>query len=430
MLVTADWVLPISRRPLRDGAVLIEDGHIIEVGTLAELDGHPAAGERRHFAGCAIMPGLVNAHTHLTLTALDGVLEPAPFDVWLPRLVRAMSAWTDEDHAISAAYGAQKCIRAGVTVVGDIVYSHADFSAAEKCGLGGVYYWEVLGVPGEQLFSELERTGFPAPQVQTARARFGLSPHAPYSSGPGLLKATHELANELGVPVAIHVAESDAEVELLEQGTGSLASTAARLAHDFVAPGIGPVAYLDRLGVLDGTTTIHLSQITPSDIARLLAASRGAVTCPRSNRYLHTGSPDVRRMLERGVPVGVGTDSLASNHDLDLMSEIRILRDADRRIPAPKLLEMATAMGAIALGVEDRYGILECGMQADLAIFRIAETREPEAALVDTAGAASLQAVMAGGEWKLLEGEPLCDSLPCVDDVTASRERALAALQG
>jgi len=432
MLVTADWILPISRHPIRDGGVLVQGGRVVEVGIARKLEVPPVAIDHRHFDGCAIMPGLVNAHTHLSLTALAGLIGPSQFEVWLPQLIKAIQSWTPAEHAASAAMGVQRCLLSGVTVVGDIVYGPEPVSASCEAGLGGTFFWEVLGIHPERLFAELDRIEFPpvrAMPPSTIRVRYGLSPHSPYTSGPGLLKAVHVAAAKLGVPLAIHVAESIAESDLLQTGEGPLAESAGRLAKDFVAPCMGAVSYLDCLGVLDGATAIHLCQMLPAELPMLAANARGVVTCPRSNHYLGLNPPEINRMLRAGIPVGIGTDSQASNTDLDLMSELRELRQADSHLTYSQLLEMATAMGAITLGLEDRFGILECGMQADLAIFRVGKTVDPEKAVVEVGSAETLEAVLSAGVWRVLDSE-LCAPHPEITAAAkAATDRAANALR-
>lgn len=430
MLVCADWVLPISRRPIRDGAVRVDQGRIVAVGKASEFDTIPGEDVRR-FPGCVLMPGLVNAHTHLALTALEGLLPSEDFADWLPEVVASVSDWRHDDYAASASLGAKKCLLAGVTVVGDIVYGPESVAAAYDNGLGGVYYWEVLGVEGDRLPAELERLEFP---VLTGgecgpRVRCGLSPHSVYTAGPGLLTAAAEAARELGAPFAIHVAESSAETQLLKNGTGPLAETAQRMAKGFEAPGTGPVTYLDRIGAIDGATAVHLGQALPTEIPRLAATVRGVVTCPRSNQYLHNSTPKVERFLHRGIPVGVGTDSAASNADLDLMSEVRALHAAEPDIPKRTLIEMATAMGAIAIGVEDRFGILEPGMQADLAIFSVGETGDAEAAVIRSAGTATASAVMTAGVWRVLDGKLTAPEAANAAAATTAAKRASRSLE-
>lgn len=411
MLITADWVLPISRPPIRRGAVLVQGTSVVEVGRESDLRALAKDVEHVHFEGCTLLPGLVNAHTHLSLSALEGLLEPESFDLWLPKLVAAMKAWDADDFAASAALGANQSLESGVTVVGDIVYGPEAVAVASDAGLGGVFYWEVLGVEGPRLYAELERMEFPRGDHPACgrRTRCGLSPHSTYTAGPSLLRALHDLALELRLPVAVHVAESVVEAELLSEGTGPLAATAERLAKGFEVPHCGAVAYLDRLGVLDGTTAVHLGQTLPTDIPRLAATARGVVTCPRSNRFLSNRTPRIERMRLAGIPVGVGTDSAASNNDLDLLEEVRLLQSIDPNLTARDLLESVTASGAIAIGVEDRFGILERGMEADVAVFRTGATDSPEETLVRVGGRDTLEAVLTHGEWRVREGRLLAD---------------------
>lgn len=408
MLVTADWVLPVSRRPVRDGAVLIEDGLVLEVGRTDDLAGHPAAGTRFDFPGCVVMPGLINAHTHLSLTALAGLVRQQEFTPWLSDIVAATRDWSPEDHAASAASGAAQCLGCGVTVVGDITYGPESREACERAGVGGTFFWEVLGVTAPVLYAQLERTGYPGEPDGPCRKRqrCGLSPHSPYTAGPRLLQAMHEAAAEWHVPYCVHAAESAAEVELLARGTGPLAPIAERNAPDLETPGLTPIAYLDTLGVLGGATVVHAGHAAgPDDIVRLASAARGVVACPRSNEFLGNPVAPVARLLRSGVPVGLGTDSSASNHDLDLMNEVRAMHRIEPSLSASALLEMATLHGATALGIEDRFGLLERGMQADLAIFAVGETSDPEGDLVRHAGAGCVRAVHADGSWRVLDGK-------------------------
>ncbi len=406
MLITADWVLPVARPPIRNGAVLVDGGVIVEVGRTVELRGLAGESERYDFPGCVVSPGLVNAHTHLSLTALGGLLAPAPLDVWISQLVTALGDWGPAEYAASASLGAVECLRAGVTVVGDIVYGPEAPAAAADAGLGGTFFWEVLGVPAPRLYAVLESKEYPATDHGwcSKRQRCGLSPHAPYSCDPSLIRAMHQAVDEFFVPYAMHVAESAAETQLMATGDGPLADVAKRLAPEFSAPDSSSIAYIDTLGALDGCTVIHACHASPTDIARLACAARGVVTCPRSNRFLGNPLAPVNRLLRAGLPVGVGTDSVASNTDLDLVAELRVLHEAFPAIPPARLIEMATVMGALALGLEDRFGILETGMQADLAVFRLGDSTDPETDFVRLAGAATTEAVLSGGVWRVLDG--------------------------
>ena len=434
-LLSADWVVPVSRAPIRNGAVLVRGGRIAAVGDAEELARAleaPGEAERRHFDGCILTPGLVNAHTHLGLTAMCKLLEPEPFTEWMPRLVKSMRTWEPADYAASAIVGARQCLEAGVTVVGDIVYDAATIDAVAELGLGGTFFFEVLGIEPADLPARLDELGFSAggPPEQP-RLRLSISPHAVYSSTARLITEAVAFARRQRVPFAMHLAESPAEIELVREGTGPLRAVADRVAPGFEAhPGMSPVAYLDSLGVLPGITAIHLSQAVHSDIARLAATARGVVTCPRSNEWLSTGQAPVAQMLEAGLPVGVGTDSLASNSDLDLMREIRTLRTRTPHASSHSLVAMATAHGALALGLEARFGVLEPGMQADVVALRVEGMSDPERALVNAAGAETVDAVMTAGEWRVEHGRLLADTTAAearVADAASRAQQALAA---
>jgi cytosine/adenosine deaminase-related metal-dependent hydrolase len=401
LLITADWVLPVSSGPLRHGAVLVQDDRVEKVGLADELALAHAAAERFDFPGCSVTPGLVNAHTHLALTASAGLLPTMPFAEWLARVPDVMRAWGSEDLASSAALGAAECLAAGVTTVGDIGYGFESLRAAQDAGLHGVLFWEVLGTSGAMLPGALANAGFPlSGELSPHRLRAGLSPHTAYTSGPGLLRAMHALAAELHVPFAIHIAESAAEDELMRGGTGPLADVASRLAPDFEPPGCGPVPYLAELGVLDDAIGVHLCEATEEDVPHLVDTLQGAVICPRSNVYLHNRTPPVSAMIDAGVVVGVGTDSAASNADLDLMEDVRAVHALAPTIPSPVLLEMATVHGARVLGLDSDLGALAPGAAADLAVFGVTDPDDPERAVVANAGAANLAAVMTAGRWR------------------------------
>jgi aminodeoxyfutalosine deaminase len=433
LVVSADWVLPVSGPPIRDGAVVVAGDRIVAVGSRTELEGRESTAERRHFPGCVIVPGLVNAHTHLTLTALAGVVPPLPFTEWLPCLVAALKPWEVADHEASGVIGAEQCLQAGVTVVGDIAYGAAEVASAARAGLGGVFYWELLGMRPDEVARALARLRYPEhANAYGARVTCGLSPHSPYTSGPGLLRAVHDRARELGVPVAIHIAESAAEVELLRDGTGPLVGVASRQAIGFRAPGTTTVRYLDELGALDAATAIHVCYASDEDLALLASGVRGVVTCPRSNRYLDNPPPRIAPLIGAGVAIGIGTDSSASNEDLDLMAEVRALSASEPALSAETLLKIATIGGAKAIGVDDRFGTLDADKQADLAIFAIdVSAHDPAASVVGNAGRDSVEAVMSGGEWRVLGARLLsrdADATARSADAAARARDALAVL--
>jgi cytosine/adenosine deaminase-related metal-dependent hydrolase len=428
MLVTADWVLPVEGPPIRSGAVLFRGAKIVEVGPVERLASPGVT--RVDFPGHIIAPGLVDAHTHLSLAALEGLLPPAPFADWLPRLVAVMRVFEADDMAASAALGALQCLQAGITVVGDIAYGPEASATAADMGLAGVFYWEVLGTPGDQLERSLREAEFPfGPlEARAGRVRCGISPHSAYTAGPGLLKAAADFARERGLPIAMHVAESGAELSAVRAGHGPLAEIARRLAPDFVPTRAGTVSYLEHLGVLDDAVAVHCVHITAGEATKLAPRARGVVVCPLSNAYLRNGSPPIPTLLRAGVTLALGTDSSASNTRPDLFAEARAAREIAPVLTAPDLVRMMTLDGARVLGVDGRFGSLVAQKQADLVAVRTDVGTTPEEAFI-AAGPADVSAVISGGSWRIRHGKPVMPANAVESAARVVTEKARRALR-
>ena len=430
MIVTADWVLPVSRPPIREGAVFIRGRRIADIGTVAELTARHPRAVVNTYPGCVVLPGLVNAHTHLSLTALAGLVPSMPFPDWLRRISAATRALDADDFAASVAAGAMACLRTGATVAGDIAYGPEALSTAGDMGLGGVFFWEVLGIEAEELPAALERLEFPRDATECAggRLRCGVSPHAPYTSGPGLLAAAHRFAAGRRAPYMVHIAESSHEVRLLVRGGGPLAPVAQRLARGFTPPRTSPVTYLRDLGVLEGAVAVHCVHITADEAEMLATRAQGVVLCPRSNRYLHNGAPPVAMLHGLGADMAVGTDSAASNDAIDLFAEARALGGLDPELTEKRLLSMLTLEGARVLGVQDLLGSLEPDKQADLVIVACAPTDDPVASVVRTGSPERVRAVMSAGAWRILDGQPVIVTTRIEAATAAVRDKAARVL--
>lgn len=431
MLVSAEWVIPGDGFPIQKGAVRVRGSRISAVGTLYDLRSQFPQDPIHDYPDCTIIPGLVNAHTHLALTCLKGLLPPQPFPEWLATIPKAIQALNADDLAASAVLGAVLSIAAGVTVVGDIAYGPEAIAIAADTGLGGTFYWEVLGITPDELADRLHELEYPADPASACDGRFrcGISPHSPYTSGPALLQTTRKIAEAQQTAFAIHAAESAAETELLRHGTGPLEEVAERMAPDFQAPGVGSIAYLNRLGVLDGAVAVHCTKAVLPDFRLLAKKAAGAVVCPRSNLYLQNGAADIRGLLDANVTVAIGTDSLASNSDLDLLAEARAAREAEPSLVAEELLRMMTVSGARVLGLQDHFGTITAGKQADLAIHRIS-TDDPVRAIIDEAGRSTVEAVMSGGVFRVLDGGLVFAVTPVERASHMAGQKAALALAG
>ncbi|MDO9556338.1 MAG: amidohydrolase family protein [Coriobacteriia bacterium] len=432
MIVAGDWAITPGVKTLEHGAVFMNGSHIQDVGTKDALVArYPKAIVRDH-PGCIIMPGLVNAHTHLALTALQGIVPPeGELSPWIDRITRAILALDRNDFAASAAAGAAQCLLGGVTVVGDIVYGPESPATASDLGLGGTFFWEVLGITPAELPEALAMIEFPSIPGDRcpSRTRCGLSPHAPYSSGPDLLRAVKQVADGFDVPFAIHAAESLAELQLLTTGDGPFAEKARRLAHGFHPPRSGAIHYLDHLGVLDGAIVVHCVHLMPGEAHLLAEKARGVVLCPRSNAFLGNGRPPIRTLLDAKARMALGTDSAASNADLDLFAEARALRELEPQLTVTQLIRMMTETGAEVLGLGNRFGRLAPGYNADVIAVRIGETGNPLQAVIDLGSPARVRTVVTDGVARVLGGVPTFPTITiqkAIAQVTAKATRAIA----
>ena len=336
---------------------------------------------RAPLRGLHHLPGLVNAHTHLTLTALAGVVPSLPFTDWLPRLVAALKPWEVADHEASGVVGAELSLLAGVTVVGDIAYGAAEVVSASQAGPGRRLLLGGARPDRRAPAGQLEALRYPSRQDAFGpRVVPGLSPHSPYTSGPELLKAVHERGARWGAPFR----HPRRRVRCRERAHARRHGPACRRgrthgAHGFVAPEIDYRAYLDALGVLDGTTVVHPVQLEPGDVALLAAVARGVVDVPPLEPL--PGQPAAARQPRCSTRA-------RRRRGHRLRGEQPRPRPARRGQRAPRrradavcdaLLEIATARGASAIGVGDRFGSLAPGMQADLAVFGVGVRKTPKA---------------------------------------------------
>jgi 5-methylthioadenosine/S-adenosylhomocysteine deaminase len=321
-----------------------------------------------------ILPGLVNAHTHLELTGLDGQVPDREFPEWVLHLVALKRARSPDAVRAAARQGVEDCWRMGVTTVADTGDSGAVIEALAGLGASGVAYHEVFG-PDPRLVDEsftawasrLEELG----QFAGGRVRLGASPHAPFTVSGPLYRRAAEHARSSGLPLAMHIAESLAETELLATGSGSFARRWVERGIEPLAVGMTPIRWLEEHGVLGpDALCIHCVQASDDDLGRLVAHGSAVAHCPRSNRRHGHGDAPLQPILERGLRVGVGTDSVASVAPLDLLAEARLARELGG-LSAWEAVELVTRGAARAIGLEDEVGSLAPGRWGDLAVFGI-----------------------------------------------------------
>lgn len=363
----ASWVLPIAAPPIRDGWVDIDAGRVAAVGS---------GGAAGHDLGsAALLPGLVNAHTHLELSYLRDTVPPSgEFVEWIRQVVGAQRRTDPHSPPVAAAIhaGIDECVRSGTVLVGDISNTLAAFDPLTRSPLGGVVFHELIR------FSAPDPDAFVAEACERIealgshpRVRASLAAHAPYSVAPRLFGAIRRAMDRYpSAPFSVHLSESRDEVELIAKGTGAWKMFLEQVGAwdpQWIAQGGSPVAYLDACGFLDPRLlAVHGVQMTGDDLARIASAGATLVACPRSNARTGAGVPPVSAFYASGVRVAVGTDSLASTPDLNLFSELAALRALAPDVPAARLLASATREGARALGFDTDYGTIEPGKSGRL----------------------------------------------------------------
>ncbi len=404
----ARWVLPIAAPPIDDGTVVVEDDRIAWVGPRAEA---PRGGVDDDLGEAVLMPGLVNVHTHLELTVMRGFLEDLPFFEWVRTLTRARHFVLDDEKLLdSARLGVVEGLCAGITTFADTGNSRAPFDALRELGARGIAYREVFGPDPAQCADSL--AGLTAQvaamrAAETALVRVGVSPHAPYSVSDDLFAAVAAYAGREGLPIAVHIVESEDESLLVERAQGPFADFLRSRGITVESRARSPIALLERCGVLAARPLlIHAVRADAPDIAAMARHRCGVAHCPASNAKLAHGTAPLLEFLDAGLDVGLGSDSMASNNRMELLGEGRLAMLKQRArthradaLSAPRVLELATRDGARALGLRD-IGALIAGYQADLAAFDIGGTRGPvhdiATALLHAGGIPARRTVVAG----------------------------------
>ena len=372
--LSADWVLPVDGPPVEGGLVRFEDGAIVSVG--------PGRAER-HFANAAIVPGFVNAHSHLEYAVYAGFGDGMSFGPWIKTHVERKDRLTPEDMVAIARCGVADCLASGITTTADYSFSGAAAPAAAELGLRAIVYLEVFANDPEDARRRFESKR--ALVSETQLVTIGVSPHAPYTCS----LETYRYCLSLGIPVGTHLAESAAENEWLEHGTGLLSGIPI-----LVPPtGLRAVASLEPVLGPD-LLCAHCVEVDEVEIALLAERDVPVAHCPRSNALLGCGVAPLTALRESGVRVGLGTDSPASAPSFDVFEEMRAAvyaaRGRERRadaLSASDALRLATAGAAQALQMDDLVGTLATGKRADLAVVSLAGSpyhpvEDPAAAVV------------------------------------------------
>ncbi len=398
MILGADWVVPVDGPPIRNGRVHVEGRDVAGLG-----EGGPADME---YPGGVILPGLVNAHSHLEYARMSGFGDGKAFTPWIEEHIYRKAALDHPaDSLVQAVEGADVCLAGGITTVADCSYMGTTAEASAAAGLRAIVYlegfsmWDGLG--------DRIRAGLDAMSTSEL-VTGGVSPHAPFTVTLEDYAMLIGIARERGLPVATHMLESQRE----------------HLHLDHFADLLGP-----------DVVAIHGVYLTPQDIALAAAADVPVIHCPRSNALLGCGIAPVTEMLDAGLRVGIGTDSPASAMAFDMWDEMRcavmMARARAARadaMTAATVLELATLRGAQAIGLGERTGSLTPGKAADLTVLDLRDTPflpwdDPVVACVYGGTPKQVAVTMVDGEIRYDRASPP----PHGESATRVRAKMLAA---
>ncbi len=381
IVYAAKHLLPVVSAPVPNGAIAVHDGRIVAAGRRKDVvKAHPGV-EVRDLGDAVIVPGLINAHTHLELSFMNGD-PPAggTFMTWIADLVAKRAQIDPVVAAQAAAAAVLTMMQRGTVAVGDVANGTWSAPILARSGLYGLAFHELFGFRAADAESILDLAAGRLeaieldPDVRNARGRITtvLTPHAAHTTSHPLLRALAGRAVASREVLSIHVAESDEETQLLREGSGPFKDfLIERGAWDpgFKAPGLSPVEYLDRLGALTPRTlAVHCIHIDNQDLSRLQARGVTVVTCPRSNQRLGVGKAPIPKLMASGIPVAIGTDSLASSPDVDVFTEVAYLRQDHPGLSPAAALRIATLNGARALLLDKDFGSIEPGKSAALTV--------------------------------------------------------------
>jgi cytosine/adenosine deaminase-related metal-dependent hydrolase len=412
VILRARTILPVSQPPIENGAVFISDNQIRAAGSWPELESQSHKEKIFDLGEVVLLPGLVNAHCHLDYTDMAGQLPPPKtFTDWIPLIMSAKSAWTYSDYARSWLNGAKMLLKTGTTTVADIE-AVPDLlpEVWDATPLRIFSFLEMTGIRAQRKPQEILREAVEKIEsLAHSRCRASLSPHAPYSTLPELLKLSARTARKKNWRITTHIAESEQEFEMFMDARGKMSDWLARSQRDNSDCGLGsPVQHAYRCGLLDeNLLAVHVNCLARGD-AKLLGENRiHVVHCPRSHNYFQHPPFPRERLADAGVNICLGTDSLSTtrkvgkrNLELNLFEEMRALAANDRKLAPTEILRMATVNGARALGLAGQIGELSKNSFADLiAIPFDGRKADIYDAVLHHSG--NVAASMVGGQWAI-----------------------------
>lgn len=410
-LLRARVLLPISHEPIENGAVLIAGAKILKVGRWKDLKDEPRS-DCTDLGEVLLLPGLVNAHCHLDYTHMAGQLPPPKrFTDWLKQITELKAGWDKTDYANSWLAGARMLLESGTTTAADIEAVPGLLPKMwDSTPLRVISFFEMIGITRKRPPADILQEALRQMDALGATAdRTGLSPHAPYSTLPELLRLTAVAARNKRCRIMIHVAESAVEFEMFAKAKGEMHDWLSGAKRDMSDCGSRtPVQHLHHCGLLSGRLiAAHANYLGRGDAALLADNHVSVVHCPRTHFYFGHGTSPVRRLIKAGVNVALGTDSLASVYrkkkeqvTLSLFEEMRTLAQAEPTLSPRRIVGMATTNAAKAIGMSGRVGEITSGACADLVCIPLQDSLRAVCATVLNHRGPVLGSMVAG-QWAL-----------------------------
>jgi cytosine/adenosine deaminase-related metal-dependent hydrolase len=374
-IIRAQWILPITRPPIHDGAIAIKQGKIYKVGSTSEIIKEIKA--PLHDLGSSIfLPGLVNAHTHLEYSCLkDRIPAQKRFQDWICKMVDIKKTLKEKEILRGMLKGVRDLKDSGTLLVGEITNTGLSAQALGNAGLAGVIFYELVGQSRFEDFIHIKS------RLRKEAPSFQISPacHAPHSVPPFLLDQLVQYLKKSRHLTSMHIAESKEEVEWIKNKKGPFSNLIHKkelLENSNFGRGWNPMGYLKKKKLLSRRLLgVHGVYLNLADIKKIRQARSFLCICPRSNQYTGTGKAPIKKFLNHQIPLCLGTDSLASNEDLNLWNEMRALKKFFPFLPYPFILRMATLNGARALGFGQTHGSIERGKKACLIYIKTGSKR-------------------------------------------------------
>ena len=420
MLLCAQYILPITAEPFQRGAVLVRDGIIRDIGPADLLKVRHPEEEVRDFGMAALMPGMIDLHTHMENSVFRGIVHDVPYTTWVRSIIEKSAKMDVADWYDSATLGCLEALSSGITCVADITTTGAACTATQKLGLRSIIYREVGAMDQRRIdfamrVAENDIAHWRA-EVDEDRVTIGIAPAAIYTCHPAVFGKVSEFARKEGLPVAMHLAGSREEYQFVKRGSSPFAvhTMGSKRGYVEIPPwlptGVSPVRYALNWGAFesDNVLAIHCIHIDDDDISKLKEYDVAVAGCPRCTAQLGMGLSPINEFLRARLRFGLGTDSPAATDSIDMFTEMRLGMLLQRAVSpntfldSATMLEVATIGGARALKIDDKVGSLDIGKCADVIAVDLSgshqtPTTDPISAVVNTCNGTDVMMTMVGG---------------------------------